>query len=130
MNNNDKRIKASFQLFVRMKCCKSNLNVDFDNDTALALMEEDKMRCLILNCMAGLHVVEIEKSKKNGFEINEHELLERKVFETAISMMMSGESVNDQDQNAIALVFPDDSKMTDERSWCPMHCAVVLSVEN
>jgi hypothetical protein len=130
MNDNDKRIKASYQLFDRLKCCMSNLNVDSDNDTALALMEVDKMRCLILNCMAGLHVVEIEKSKKNGPEINDHELVKGKVFAAAISMMLSGESVNNQDQNAIISAFPDNSKMNDERTWCPMHCAVALSVEN
>jgi hypothetical protein len=130
MNDNDKRIKASFQLFDRLECCMSKLNVDYDNDTALALMEEDKMRCLILNCIAGLHVVETEKCKKNGAEINEHESVKRKVFAAAVSMMMSGESVNNLDQNAIVSAFPDDSKMTDERSWCPMHCAVALSVQN
>jgi hypothetical protein len=54
MNDNNKRIKASFELFDRLKCCLKDLNVNFDNDTALALMEEDKMRCLILNCIAGL----------------------------------------------------------------------------
>jgi hypothetical protein len=41
--------------------------------------------------------VEIEKSKKNGAEINEHELVKRKVFAAAISMMMSAECVNNQD---------------------------------
>jgi hypothetical protein len=60
-DNNDKRIKASFQLFDRPKCCLADLNVDFDNAKALALMKEDKMRCLILNCIAGLHIVEIER---------------------------------------------------------------------
>jgi hypothetical protein len=38
--------------------------------------------------------VEIEKSKNNGAEINEHELVKRKVFTAAISMMMSAECVN------------------------------------
>jgi hypothetical protein len=38
MNDNDERIKASFQLFVRLKCCLTDLNVDVNIDTALALM--------------------------------------------------------------------------------------------
>jgi hypothetical protein len=93
-------------------------------------MEEDKMRCLILNCIAGLRIVEVEKSKKNGSETEERELVKRKVFAAAVSMMMSDESVNNQDQNAIVSAFPDNSKMTDERTWCPMHCAIALTVEN
>jgi hypothetical protein len=128
MNDNDERTKASFQLFVRLKCCRTDLNVDFDNDTALALMEIDKMRCLILNCIAGLCIVETEKSKKNGSEINKHELMKRKVFAAAVSMMMNYESVTSKDQDAIISAFPDE--MTDERSWLSMHCAVALTDEN
>jgi Ca2+-binding EF-hand superfamily protein len=40
-NNHNERIKASFQLFDRMKRCFADLKVDFDNDTALALIEVD-----------------------------------------------------------------------------------------
>jgi ankyrin repeat protein len=130
MSDNDKRIKASFQLFDRLKCCLADLNGDSDIVTALALMEKDKMRCLILNCLAALHIVQIERSKHNGSETNEHELLKRKIFAEAISMMMRDEGVKNQDQNAIVSAFPDDSKMTDERSWLPMHYAVALTVEN
>jgi hypothetical protein len=76
MNDNNKRIKASFQLD-RLKGYLTDLNVDLDNDdddddTALALMEVDKMRCLILNCIAGLRIVENERSKRNGPEIDKH----------------------------------------------------------
>jgi hypothetical protein len=130
MNDNDKHIKASFQLFERLKCCLADLNGDFDIVTALALMEEDMMRCLILNCLAALLIVQIERSKHNGSETNQHELVKRKIFAGAISMMMSTECVNNQDQNSIISAFPDDSKMTDERSWLPMHYAVALTVEN
>jgi hypothetical protein len=129
-DNTDKRIKASFQLFDKMKCCLTDLNIDFDNETALALMEVDKMRCLILNCIAGLRTVENEKSKKNGSETDENESVKRRVFDAAVSMMMSGEGVTNEDQNAIVSAFPDDSMITDERTWCPMHCAVALTVDN
>jgi hypothetical protein len=108
----------------------ADLSIDLDNDTALAFMEEDKMRCLILNCIAGLNIVENEKSKKNASATNKHELVKRKLFAAAVSMMMNGECVDNQGQNAIVSAFPDESKMTDERSWCPMHCAVALTVEN
>jgi ankyrin repeat protein len=127
-DDNDKRIKASFQLFDRLKCCLADLNTDSDNNTALALMEEEKMRCLILNCVAGLRIVEKEKSKKNSSEINQKELGKRKLFAAAVAMMMSDEC--DNNQNAIVSAFPDDSKMTDKRSWLSMHFAVALTVEN
>jgi hypothetical protein len=55
MNDNNKRIRASFQLFNRLNCCLVDLNGDFDNDTAHALMEVYQMRCLILNYIAGLN---------------------------------------------------------------------------
>jgi hypothetical protein len=132
MSDNDKHIKATFQLFERLKCCLADLNGDFDIVTALALMEEDMMRCLILNCLAALRVVQnqIERSKQNGSETNKHESVKRKVFAEAISMMMTDECDKNQDQNSIVSAFPDDSKMTDERSWLPMHYAVALTVEN
>jgi ankyrin repeat protein len=130
MNDNDKHIKASFQLFDRLKCCLADLNGDFDVVTALALMEEDKMRCFILNCLAALRIVQIERSKHSGSETNKHELVKRKIFAGAISMMMSTECVNNQDQKSIISAFPDDSKITDDRSWLPMHYAVALTVEN
>jgi ankyrin repeat protein len=88
------------------------------------------MRCLILNCLAALRIVQIERSKHNGSETNENELVKRKIFAEAISMMMSTEYDKNQDQNFIISAFPDDSKMTDKRSWLPMHYAVVLTVEN
>jgi hypothetical protein len=88
----------------------TDLNVDFDNDTALALMDLDKMRSLILNCIAGLRIVENERSKRNGLEIDKHELVKRKVFAAAILMMMSDESVTNKDQGAIVSSFPDDSR--------------------
>jgi hypothetical protein len=92
--------------------------------TALALMKEDKMRYLISKCIAELRKVEIEKSKNDGAEKNEHESVKRKVFSAAVSMMMDG------DQNAIIFAFPDESKKTDERSWLSMYYAVALTVEN
>jgi hypothetical protein len=130
MNDNNKRIKASSQLFDRLNCCLTDLSIGFDNDTALALIEVGKMRCLILNCIAGLCRVENERSKINGSEIKKHELVKRKVFAAAVSMMMNGKCDNNQDQNAIVSAFPDDSKMTDARTWLSMHYAVALTVEN
>jgi hypothetical protein len=75
-------------------------------------------------------IVENERSKTNVSESNKHELVKSKVFAAAILMMMNDECDNNQDQNAIVSAFPDDSKVTDERSWLSMHYAVALTVEN
>jgi hypothetical protein len=56
--------------------------------------------------------------------------MKRRIFAAAVAMMMSDEYDNNEDQDAIVSAFPDNSKMTDERSWLSMHCAVVLTVEN
>jgi hypothetical protein len=45
-----------------------------------------------------------------------------------ISMMMSNECDNNQDQNSIVSAFPDDSKMTDERELGCHTAAVTLYV--
>jgi hypothetical protein len=56
--------------------------------------------------------------------------VKRKEFSAAVSMMMNGECDSYQDQNAIVSAFPNDSKMTDKRSWLSIHFAVALTVEN
>lgn len=43
MNDEDRRIRASYELFARLDCCSGNYNEDFDYDTAPALMVEDRI---------------------------------------------------------------------------------------
>jgi hypothetical protein len=55
------RLKASLQLFDKLECCSSNLNGNFDNVyAALALVDRDKMRRHIINCLTALHLVETQ----------------------------------------------------------------------
>jgi hypothetical protein len=101
-------------------------------EAALALVEVDKMRCPIINCLAALHVVQIENNKDEEVLYEEnYELVKSKVFNAAISMILddefeSGEAV----VNALYSAFPDESKMSAERSWLPQHFAFVLGVRN
>jgi ankyrin repeat protein len=125
MNDVDKRIKASYQLFDKVKCCLRDLNGDF-NDTALAFMEMNKMRHHILNCMASLHVIEMESDKKE--DADEVELVKREVFTEAILMMMNTKcDINDEQ---IVSAFPDDDDLSNEKSWLPLHIAIALTVGN
>mmetsp|Transcript_2719 Transcript_2719/g.2845 ORF Transcript_2719/g.2845 Transcript_2719/m.2845 type:complete len:148 (+) Transcript_2719:118-561(+) len=107
-------------------------NEDLDDEdldaTVLECMEVDKMRCHILNCIAALCVVQIQMMKKEGLETNDYEVVKRKIFTEAISMIFSAEY--DTDDNPIVSSFPDDSKMSDKRTWLPMHFAISLNVEN
>lgn len=61
MNDDDKRMKASFQHFDGLKCCLTELTGYFGTVTALALMSEDKMKRLIVNYLAALFIVQIER---------------------------------------------------------------------
>jgi hypothetical protein len=127
-----RQIKASYELFDKLKCCSENLNGDFsDEETLLALVQEDKMRCHILNCLAALTVIQIQrKIKQKAVDIDNErrELVKRKVFGAACSMMFDSEF--EVGYETIISSFPDEGKMSDERSWLPMHFAIALFVEN
>jgi hypothetical protein len=66
--------------------------------------------------------------KKEGLETNNYEVVKRKIFTEAISMIFSAKY--DSDDDPIVSSFPDDFKMSDERTWLPMHFAISLNVEN
>jgi hypothetical protein len=125
MNDFERRIKASYQLFDKLKCCSRDLNGHF-NDTALAFMEMNKMRYHILNCMASLHVIENESDKKE--DANEVELVKREVFTGAISMMRNIRCDSNEEQTVSA--FPDNDDLSNEKIWLPMHIAIALTVGN
>jgi hypothetical protein len=90
MDDVKRRLEASYQLFDKLKCCSRDLNGVFD-DSALPFMEENKIRCQFLNCLAALRTVKIENSKKNSGDVESHELVKRKVFAGAILMMINTE---------------------------------------
>jgi hypothetical protein len=128
------RIKASFELFDKLKCCLDDLNKDCSDDQALCLVEEDKMRCHILNCLAALSVIQIlRKRQQKALDIDNEkdDLLKRKVFWAACSMMMDPDFENDEVVTSTILsAYPDEGKMSDGRNWLPIHFAIVLFNQN
>jgi hypothetical protein len=82
----------------------------------------------VLNCLAALRFVEIENSKLENIDINEYELVKRKVFSEAISMMINAKC--DSDQYPILSAFLGNEKMSKKGIWLPMHWAITLTVGN
>jgi ankyrin repeat protein len=128
------RIHESFSLFREVNCFPLN-NVDLQKDSddaALILGAIEKMRCHILNCLAALSVIQIE-TKNHQISLNEerHESVKSMVFSGACSMMIETELDNDEVvMTTLLSAFPDKSKMSDGKTWLPMHFAVVLFINN
>lgn len=131
--DNATRTKYSYELFNDLNCCSENLNGNY-SDTALAFVLEDMMRCLILNCLAALSVIQMERMKEQEVKSNAYkkrEILKRKLFRAACLMMMDTEFDNDEVVTTTVLsTFPDKSNISDERSWLPLHFAVAAYVQN
>jgi hypothetical protein len=83
------------------------------------------MRCHILNCLAALRIYKIRSEIS---QIENHEIVKRKVFAATCSMMINHiEYENNQVVvNKILATFLDNAKMSDTRSWLPMHCTMAL----
>jgi hypothetical protein len=103
-------------------------------DTALVLVDIDKMRCHIINCLTAMHLVEAETKQKEAFVDNDdYELAKRKVFNAAISIISDDKFDSDEALvKSILLYFPisDERKVSDERSWLPQHFAIALGVRH
>jgi hypothetical protein len=135
MDDNLRCLKASLRLFDKLECCSSNLNGDFDNVfTALALVDEDKMRCHIFNCLIALTLVHTEKRKNDtAADDGNYKMVKGKVFTAAISMILDDEF--DSNEAVVKTIlsgfpFPDESKVSDKQSWFPQHFAIALGVRN
>jgi hypothetical protein len=122
MDHNLRRLKASLQLFDKLGCCFSNLNGNFrDVGAALALVDVDKMRCHIINCLTALHLIQTEKEsdirKKNIDESVRdecYELVKGNVFNAAISMI--SDDTFDSDEAVVGSIllgfpFPDKNEI-------------------
>jgi ankyrin repeat protein len=133
MENDPKSFEAAAQLFHKLQCYKGEMPIEFLlPHSALLLLDENKMRCHIFNCLTALHLIQIQKMKCVDFEeIRDHELVKRKVFMNAISMIIDdGSNSNHESLDTVLSAFPDESKMNDERSWLPMHFAIALIGED
>jgi ankyrin repeat protein len=133
--DDDLRLKASLQLFDKLECCSSNMNGNFSNvDAALALVDRDKMRRHIMNCLTALYLVEtqIQESDETAEDEN-YELVKGKVFNASISMI--NDDKFDSDEAIVSTILssfsiPDEGNVSDERSWLPQHFALALGVRN
>jgi hypothetical protein len=89
----------------------------------------------------------MKKKEEEEFADNEkYESVKRKVFREAVSVILEKEFGSDSavgmgwdgkymysalaDINTILSVFPDERRMSEERSWLPMHFAIVLANGN
>jgi hypothetical protein len=128
MDDNLSLLKASLQLFDKLNCCSSSLNGDFDNVfKALALVDEDKMRCHIFNCLIALNLVHTEKRKNDTADDGNYEMVKGKVFNVAISMILDDEFDSDE---AVVKTTLSSFPFSDKQSWFPQHFAIALGVRN
>lgn len=132
MDHDDSRIKASLQLFYKLGCCSSDLNAAdiYNVDVALALVNKDKLRCHIINCLAALHLVHAGQNEFENSDEEKYESVKMLVFHSAITMILDDEF--DSDDAVVGTIyseFPDENKMSDERSWLSQHFAIALSVK-
>jgi hypothetical protein len=132
-----RRLKASLQLFDKLNCCSSSLNVNFDDVYAvLALAEEDKMRCHIINCLIAFTLIQTEKRKNETADSADYnyDMVKGKVFNAAISMILDDE-LNSHEAVVKKIIltdfpFPSENKISDKQSWFPQHFAIALGVRN
>jgi hypothetical protein len=125
-------LSHSHTLFKETKCT-IDTNVDHGNDGVnvydMKALDEEKIRCHILDCLVALRRVQ---KKKKTININsgdgDYESAKNRVFEAAISMIMVDEQsvADDRILTSLLASLPDDEKMTDGRSWMPLHFAIVL----
>jgi hypothetical protein len=135
MDDDLRRLKASLQLFDKLECCSSSLNGNFNNvDAALALIDRDKMRRHIINCLTALYLVETQiQGSDETVDDENYELVKGKVFSASISMI--SEDTFDSDEAIVSTLlssfpFPDDGNVSNERSWLPQHFTLALGVRN
>lgn len=109
MDDNDSRIKASLQLFCKLNCISSNFNGDFDDlAAALVLVDVEKMRCHLINCLIALYSVETQNEKTAIVADNDdYELVKCKIFNASLRMILDQEFDSDEaDINTILSDFP------------------------
>lgn len=92
-HDNDKRfwgdIDLSRKLFMEL-CDKNDGDGKYELETLD--VDEDKMRCHVLDCLTALHKVQREKRiREISSGDKKYELAKRRVFSSAISMIMDDE---------------------------------------
>jgi hypothetical protein len=124
-------IGPSCLFFKEMGCLIGDNDVD-DSEAGSEMLDEEKMRSLILDCVVALSRVQREKKEnrkqKTSDADEQHENAKNRVFTTAISMVMDNDESLDTDPALTSLLvsFPDRKKTTDGRSWLSLHFALAL----
>ena len=126
------------QQFIDAKCVREDQGMEeLMNDEMwykeafdICVFDEDKMMTHILDCYAALcSFQQYRGSKKQSIKLDtKTQQAKNKAFKTAMSLMSRGMTHDDAEEpdDATALsnfvnTFPDNSKMTDGRSWMPLH---------
>jgi hypothetical protein len=135
MKDNYSRIKASLKLFQKLNCIFSDLEGDSHYfDAALALIDVEKMRHHVVNCLIALELIHIRNEKIVAVAANDdYKLVKCKVFNASINVILDDElDRNEAVVNTILSVFPfaDERKISDEQSWLPQYFAVALAIRS
>ena len=127
-----------------MKCVKSG-HEELDVDAAdfdVKHLDVDKMKALILDCVAALSIVQQEvvgQEQPSILRVDEQSLVKAtqaasdKVFKASLltmatAMLHDGTKPHEQRKSLDRLLraFPDGSKQVDGRNWLPLHWAAVI----
>lgn len=134
--------RASYDLFVEMKCTLvASDKLPFKMDPFN--LDEDKIRCHILDCLVALRRVQREKmikefrylkkqaslKGKKIMQINHQlESTKSRIFASVVSIIIDdkGPIENSHIVKSLLQSFHDREKMTDGRSWLPLHIAAAF----
>ena len=135
-----------FQQFIKLQCVKSGheelLNADAE-DFDITLLDERKMKTLILDCAAALGFVQQERVRQGKPLIlqegeqpltKETQAASNRIFATVAKSILDQELTYEdalvpspnEGMKQLLRAFPDDSKLTDGRGWLPLHWAAVV----
>jgi ankyrin repeat protein len=128
----DGPIDLTIELFKKMECtsgCLPEIGTKRQKE-AIKMLDAEKMRCHILDCLVALRRLQREERLLKIINGNgQYECAKKRIFASAVSMILDEEGSIESDQNVLSLLlkpFPDTVKMTDGRSWLPMHFALAL----
>jgi hypothetical protein len=81
--DNEYCMQACYQFFLSLDCTSDHnrdiVHEDGDEDKILAVIDEDKMRCHFICCIAALQLVDVRRDKLEGVADNEnYESVKRK----------------------------------------------------
>ena len=105
----------------------------YPNNSLVEFLDVEKMKAVILDCVAALGIIQqLILRKAEQPQISATQAALNKVFKSSLSIAATG-FIRDgtelpklrPDILRLLSVFPDENKMTDGRSWLPLHWAVV-----